>query len=150
MTASPADRTADNTAVVPVTMLEQQFGEPDLVSLRQAVAAHSDNAGLTRSQVYQLTLVAYELATNAVRHGGGAGTLILWRSDGSVWCRVSDQGPGLPSDYQLPHRPPEPGAMGGRGLWLATQLSDALHIDNTTTGATLTARMHIIARNGQT
>ena len=65
-----------------------------------------------------------ELLTNAVRHGGGLGTVALWSADDSVVCEVSDSGTGLPE--AVPEMPVRPAANqpGGWGLWLAEELTD--------------------------
>src|SRR5690349_7412786 len=85
--SSPPGRTPDG--------LEQRFDATNLVSLRSAVAAHGSALGLAARQVDDLVLVAHELASNAVRHGGGGGRLRVWRVDGSVYCEVADVGGGF-------------------------------------------------------
>src|SRR5262249_60052438 len=54
------------------TSLDQLFDSEGLYGLRSAVAAHGSAFGLSEPSVSDLVLVAHELATNAVRHGGGA------------------------------------------------------------------------------
>lgn len=124
-------------------LLEQEFTESELVPLRRAVTAHGDTEGLSAERVDHLALVAYELATNAVRHGGGRGRLRLWKADDAIHCQVTDEGLGLPADH--PHTPPTPdvGAVSGRGLWLALQLSDSLDLSSGPTGATITATLRL-------
>jgi anti-sigma regulatory factor (Ser/Thr protein kinase) len=85
-----------------------------------------------------MVLVAHELATNAVRHGGGRGRLRLWASDGRLWCEVSDGGPGLSDPFRIGTAPPAPTMPGGRGLWIVRQMSD-LTISTTTAGTTIEA-----------
>jgi anti-sigma regulatory factor (Ser/Thr protein kinase) len=85
-----------------------------------------------------MVLVAHELATNAVRHGGGGGRLRLWATDGRLWCEVSDNGPGLPQPALAGTALPAPNTLGGRGLWIARQMSD-LTITSTTAGTTIIA-----------
>ena len=41
------------------------------------------------------TAYSSELATNAVRHGGGSGRLRLWTDDQVLVCEVSDTGAGI-------------------------------------------------------
>ena len=86
-----------------------------------------------------VVLVVYELATNAVRHGGGHGRLNLWRENNQFVFRVSDDGPGL-ADPRAGMEPPAPNMSGGRGLWIARRLS-ALNIDTGPRGTTVTAAM---------
>ena len=45
---------------------------------------------------------------NHLRHGGGPGTLRIWREDGAVVCEVRD--------------------AGGRGLWMVNQLCDLVQL----------------------
>jgi anti-sigma regulatory factor (Ser/Thr protein kinase) len=108
--------------------LEQLFDATNLVSLRSAVAAHGGALGLDDGQVEDLVLVAHELATNAVRHGGGTGRLRMWRASGTVFCEVADAGDGFP--YARPQHRPDLGATGGRGLWIVARLVDQLHVDS--------------------
>ena len=114
--------------------MQQRFEAGTLVSLRSAVAAHGSALGLADGRVEDLVLVAHELATNAVRHGGGAGRLRLWRVDGSVFCEVTDAGAGFvfPSADRL--RRPDLGAFGGRGLWIVVRLVDHMRVNSGNAG----------------
>lgn len=112
--------------------LEQRFDSTNLVSLRSAVAAHGSALGLAVTRVDDLVLVAHELASNAVRHGGGSGRLRVWRVDGSVYCEVADVGGGFP--YTPPERLPSLSATGGRGLWIIAHLADRIRVESGTTG----------------
>jgi anti-sigma regulatory factor (Ser/Thr protein kinase) len=86
-------------------------------------------------RVDDLVLIAHELASNAVRHGGGSGRLRLWRDDYRVICRVSDGGRGIAS---VAEELPGPRSEGGRGLWIARRLA-AVRIDTGPGGTTVTA-----------
>jgi anti-sigma regulatory factor (Ser/Thr protein kinase) len=123
-------------------LLDLSFSEAELVSLREAVAAHADSAGLSRSRVEDLVLIAHELATNAVRHGGGSGRLRLWKDGDTVFCRVTDEGPGLPSLVQ-PMTRPDPGSAGGRGMWLVTRFADRIEIQRNGQGGDVTAEVYL-------
>jgi serine/threonine-protein kinase RsbW len=69
-----------------------------------------------------------ELLTNAVRHGGGTGRVVLRHTDGSVVCEVSDTGEGLITGW-VPHGvKPAADQPGGWGLWLAEELTDTLEV----------------------
>jgi anti-sigma regulatory factor (Ser/Thr protein kinase) len=109
------------------------------VALRAGVAAYASEQ-VEAEQVEDVVLVVYELATNAVRHGGGRGRLHIWPDRGRIVCRVSDTGPGLTDAETRGIEPPPLGAAGGRGLWIARRLS-ALHIDTDPRGTTVTATM---------
>ncbi|WP_155368715.1 ATP-binding protein [Catellatospora vulcania] len=131
----------DSLPVDAVLLLELPFTETELVGLRSAVAAHASEAGVPADRVEVLVFVAYELATNAVRHGGGSGRLQLWAAADVVYCRISDEGPGIPAGVEGKVRP-EPGSPGSRGLWLVRTFAESMHITaggGRSAGATVTA-----------
>src|SRR5262245_66661497 len=106
-------RAADGRAA----RLDQSFDREALVALRSAVAAYGGSLGLRGERLEMLIVVAHELATNAVRHGGGRGRLLLWRDGDRVCCRVTDDGPGLDRpDVASWSSPPPVQVEGGRGL----------------------------------
>ncbi len=109
-------------------LLDQAFDRDSLVSLRSAVAAHASALGTPQETVEHLVLAAYELASNAVRHGGGRGRLRLAVAGGTLRCTVADDGPGFPDSAQAGRARPDPGASGGRGLWLARCVSGRLDV----------------------
>jgi anti-sigma regulatory factor (Ser/Thr protein kinase) len=119
--------------------LDQRFDRDDLYSLRAAVAAHAVHLGAHPERVRHLVIIASELASNAVRHGGGRGRLRLWTADGTLRCEVTDEGPGLVDPDRAGRTSPSPLAPGGRGLWVVRQLSDTLTIDSSAGGTTVTA-----------
>ena len=123
--------------------LDQAFDVDGLVALRSAVAAHADRLGLPASRVPELVLVAHELASNAVRHGGGRGRVRMWRDGTSVICEIRDSGPGLAAPRPDGYGRPAVDALGGRGLWLAQTLCDAFALESTETGTVATASMQL-------
>ena len=120
--------------------LDQTFDLDNLVALRSAVAAHADRFGLAERRVQELVLVAHELASNAIRHGGGHGRVRLWRADGAITCEISDDGPEWPPPDEQFGRPPVD-ALGGRGLWLAYHLCDRFEVRSRSTGTVALATM---------
>ena len=119
--------------------LEQEFDARSLYSLRSAVAAHAAAAGLSPGQVYDVVLVAHELAANAVRHGAGRGRLRLQAADGLLTCQVSDDGPAAGSgDETAEYGTPWP-VEHGHGLWVIGQVTDEFTIDRGPAGTTATA-----------
>lgn len=78
-----------------------------------------------------------ELLTNAVSHGGGSGRVELWRENGAVVCEVIDQGAGLA--VPRPDHPDRPKVdePGGRGLWLAGELTDSIDVRTGSDGTTV-------------
>jgi anti-sigma regulatory factor (Ser/Thr protein kinase) len=121
--------------------LDQTFDLDSLVALRSAVAAHADRFGLPERRVQELVLVAHELASNAIRHGGGHGRVRLWRADGAVTCEISDTGPEWPSPSSDRFGRPPVDALGGRGLWLAYHLCDRFEVRSGSTGTVALATM---------
>jgi anti-sigma regulatory factor (Ser/Thr protein kinase) len=127
------------SAASPGLLLEQAFDDDSLYSVRAAVAAHV--ADLTDGRVVDtMVLIAHELASNAVRHGGGTGRLRLWVADDALHCEVSDSGAGLENPAAAGQHLPGPSLPGGRGLWIARQLSE-LHIAASPVGTTVTATL---------
>jgi len=89
------------------------------------VTSCAATAGLADGRLEDFVMAVNELLTNAVRHGGGSGHVALWRENGSVVCEVVDQGNGLAESH--PDRPALD-ELGGRGLWLAGELTDTIDI----------------------
>jgi anti-sigma regulatory factor (Ser/Thr protein kinase) len=106
--------------------------------LREAVDRLGRRYGLARRAVQELVLIANELATNVVRHGGGTGRMWLWCQDSTVYCQVADRGGGMAHPERAGTMPVEPGALAGRGLWIIRQLCDRLHIASGPGGTTIT------------
>jgi anti-sigma regulatory factor (Ser/Thr protein kinase) len=111
------------------SLLSRAFGLSDVTTLRHAVSRHAAAAGLAGQRLQDFVLVVNELITNAVRHGGGRGHLRLWCRDGVIWGEVTDRGPGMSGTAVDGHRLPPVSSVGGRGLWLARRMSDAITID---------------------
>lgn len=111
---------------------------PALAQLRHAVTRHGQQFGLADGPLNDLILIANELATNVVRHGGGVGRMWLWHVDGCVYCQVADRGPGLRDPHDAGHKPSDPNALTGRGLWLIRQMSHQVQIDTNAQGTTVT------------
>lgn len=126
-----------------VELLDQRFDRDSLVPLRNAVAAHASRLGVAAEQVEYIVLVAYELASNAVRHGGGHGRLRLIADDGMIGCAVTDEGGGFRDPEQAGLLRPEPTASSGRGLWLVRCLADSVEISVDDVGTTAVARFAI-------
>jgi anti-sigma regulatory factor (Ser/Thr protein kinase) len=137
------DRTTDTAREIPLPrafprlLFEQGFDEDSLYSVRAAVAAHVSTVA-TAQIVDIMVLIAHELASNSVRHGGGTGRFRLWVTDLALHCEVSDGGTGLKDPALAGATLPPPSLRGGRGLWIARQLSE-LVITTSATGTTVTA-----------
>ena len=82
-------------------------------------------SGLDRGD--DLILAMSEIVTNSIRYGRGRRELRVWTDRETVTCEVSDDGNG-PADPLIGYRPPRPDTIGGRGMWIAQQLCDALAV----------------------
>jgi anti-sigma regulatory factor (Ser/Thr protein kinase) len=105
-------------------LLDLRFTSADLPMLRLRVATAAAAAGLDEERCDELVLAVYELACNAIVHGGGGGNLLLTRAGDAVHCQVSDDGPGFAGA----------GTRRRGGLWLAGQLTDGVEIDDSPVG----------------
>jgi len=102
------------------------FSAWQLHEVRTTVEKALSGRGYERERVEDVVLAVNELATNAVEHGSPEAQLSLWTGRDGLLCEIDDAGtlrdplPGL----QAPH-PAEPR---GRGVWIARQLCDTLHM----------------------
>ena len=129
-----------------VISLDQTFERGGLYSVRAAVAAHASSLGASYTQVGHLVLIASELVTNAVTHGGGSGRIRLWRENSHVHCEISDQGTGIPETTDLGHGRPPAASQSGRGLWVARTLANEVNIVTGPAGTTVTVSMVVAKR----
>jgi len=125
-----------------VAAVDEPFDKDGLYALRATLAAHAGRLGAPPAMIERLLIVAGELATNAVRHGGGSGRLRLWRTGDELRCEVSDHGPGI-ADPDVGHQLPGPTATSGRGMWICRRLCDDLIVDGDHHGAAVTAVLRI-------
>lgn len=117
--------------------LAQDFTAEELPSLRHAVHDSARACGLAGDALDDFVVAVHELATNAIRHGGGRGRIDLRRDGDTLLCDVIDHGPGFPGAVPTPAGLPSPQAPGGRGLWLAQHLTDTLLITDSPGGVTV-------------
>jgi serine/threonine-protein kinase RsbW len=101
-------------------LLRREFGRGDLPLVRNLVAEGAITAGLAGSANAAFVQAALEIATNAVLHGGGNGSIELRLVDDELRCEVMDGGPGLPERSAM--------AAEGQGLRLAEALSGRLEL----------------------
>jgi anti-sigma regulatory factor (Ser/Thr protein kinase) len=120
--------------------VDQPFDADGLYALRATLAAYASRLGASEEVVERLVIVAGELATNAIRHGGGSGRVRLWHDDTTLHVQISDTGSGI-SDDTVGTLPPAPTSTGGRGLWICRNLAQQLIIEsgNRGRGASVTA-----------
>jgi anti-sigma regulatory factor (Ser/Thr protein kinase) len=114
------------------------FGLGELSEVRRRVATAAQRAGMDARGVADFVTAASEIAANSVVHGGGSGTLQLWREEGSLLADVQDR--GQIEEPLVGRLRPGPAQEGGRGLWLANQLCDLVQIRSGAAGTTV--RLH--------
>jgi anti-sigma regulatory factor (Ser/Thr protein kinase) len=117
-------------------LLVRAFSPAAVRPLRALVHGRLSAAGLRELPLSKFLLAIHEAVVNAVVHGGGSGRLWLWRHGDSLWCEISDDGPGLPADATTPTLPLDTEAGTGRGLWLISEVCTSLDITTAPTGGT--------------
>lgn len=103
-------------------------GVSGVAEVRRRVAEAAHEVGLSPERVASFIIAVNEIVINAVEHGGGTATVTLILDGRNFVVEVVDDGA---ADWQFsaPTAPPPPDQVHGRGLWLATKLSDALTVD---------------------
>ncbi len=102
------------------------FGAWALNEVRAAVGAMLDASGFGRDRADDVVLAVNEISTNAVEHGPGDAEICLWSDADGFVAEVHDRGvldnplPGLIAPHSAEPR--------GRGVWIARQLCDSLHV----------------------
>jgi len=134
-----ADKVNDvttNTASPPISgsQLDCAFDLKTLVEVRAQVKAYAQEAGLFNLRLYKFVIAANEVMTNAVHHGGGTGHVRVWRDGNRLCCEVSDHGSGMASGRSTGYERPEPGTIGGWGLWLTREICEVVAIATTENG----------------
>jgi anti-sigma regulatory factor (Ser/Thr protein kinase) len=118
-----------------------EFTRDELSAVRQLVGRETTAASLSAERGTDLVVAVSELAANSVLHGGGHGTLHVWRERGALLVEVRDRGtieqplvgrlrPGLEQE-------------GGRGLWMVNQLCDLVQIRSSPNGSGVRLRMNL-------
>jgi anti-sigma regulatory factor (Ser/Thr protein kinase) len=138
----PEDDDADDT------LLDRVFQHEDISVVRHAVQGLLTAAGFAGDRLQSFVLAVNEIITNAVLHAGGRGRVVLRPSGHSIWCTVTDSGPGIPPRYHHPPEVPEAFQVGGRGIWLAYRLCDEVTMATGPIGTTIGLRMALPGRNG--
>ena len=140
--ADPAAYYAEHNGVIaerPQAGVEQLTIFSDLAPMRAFVARHAAAMGVPATRLDDFILAVNEVATNAIRHGGGSAEVRLWATQRRVICEVSDS--GTISEGFLGFLRPDPHGERGHGLWIARQLCDLLEIHAGQPGTTV--RMHM-------
>jgi anti-sigma regulatory factor (Ser/Thr protein kinase) len=134
-----ADRLAEPLPEPAVPVFEFAFRGAEFASVRATVAEHATAAGLSTDRTGDLLIAVHELATNSVRHGGGAGRLRIWHEDGTLVCEVRDR--GRIDEPLVGRRRPAPLSENGYGVWIANQLCDLVQLRSTQSGTIV--RLHM-------
>lgn len=124
-------------------LLRQPFTGGSVRDLRHLVADHLARAGAAGDAAEDFVQAVNELVINAVCHGGGGGVLELRRVADTVVCDVIDNGTGR---TPLTVRAPQPAEPGGRGLWLAHQLTGSLLLTRRPDGVTASVTLCLDGR----
>jgi len=118
--------------------LTHRYNSWQLHEVRGLVATLAPELGFDPVRAEDLVLAVNEVATNAVEHGSPQAEIHLWATAGGLVCEVHDSGvlteplPGMVA--------PHPADPRGRGVWIARQLCDLLHVWRDRTGTHV--RMH--------
>ncbi|NMO88351.1 ATP-binding protein [Actinomycetospora sp. TBRC 11914] len=113
---------------------EQSFanGTATLRGIRAWTKRHGLEAGLDPERTEGLVLAVCELVSNSIEHGAGHGTLSWWVRPGRVVAQIDD--PGQMSTTTPGLRRPDVLSVRGRGVWMARQLCDLVHLWTTVGG----------------
>ena len=122
-------------------LLDRPFGRDDISVIRHEAQTRLVAAGFSGDRLQGFVLAVNEVITNVVLHAGGHGRVVIKMANGSVWCTVTDSGPGIPQRYLSPPDVPEAFEVGGRGIWLAYALCDEVTMATGPIGTTLGLRM---------
>jgi anti-sigma regulatory factor (Ser/Thr protein kinase) len=126
----------------PTTPVVLGFGPDDLADVRGMVSSWALAAGMSPDRRSELVTAVNEVATNSIRHGGGGGTLRLWKETGRLVCEVTDG--GRIEDLLADRRPPLVRSGRGYGLWISNQLCDLVQLRSTLAGSVV--RLHKAVR----
>lgn len=135
----PAEPFDEPLADPPTRAEELRFDADSLVKVREFVARAGLKAGLRPLRVADLVFAANEVASNSVRHGGGAGTAGVWSADGEFVCEVADR--GYIDEPLVGRERPAVHKASGRGLWLVNHLCDLVEVRSFDSGTVV--RLHM-------
>ncbi|OJF10579.1 hypothetical protein BG844_31410 [Couchioplanes caeruleus subsp. caeruleus] len=122
----------------PAEELAQDFDAETVTDVRHAVRRRAEKAGLAGDALEGFVIAVHELVANAVRHGGGRGSLRLRRDDDTLVCDVTDYGTGFPHGLPVAGGPPPANTPGGRGILMARHFTDSLLFSDGPDGVTAT------------
>lgn len=113
----------------------------DLAGARKSGTRYGRLLGLSDEQLTAVRLIITELATNSLRHGGGACVLAFWHDDGYLVCEVRDT--GRFDDLLGGRRPPRLDGCGASGLYVVNAVADLVRIYTSPAGTTIHAYLRL-------
>lgn len=102
------------------------FGPTELAAVRHLVTDQAVRTGLFPDRIDDFQIAVNEVATNAITHSGGPGSLRVWRETDRVVCEITS--PGQLLDPLAGRVPPPLESEHGRGLLLVHHLCDLVQI----------------------
>jgi anti-sigma regulatory factor (Ser/Thr protein kinase) len=123
----------------PADAVELPFRADTLQALRTFVAERARAAGIAGERIDDVVLAVHEIAANAVRHATGHGVLRAWEDGPKLIYEVRDE--GRIEQPLAGRRRPEPGQLGGYGLWVVNQLCELVQLRSFPGGNVV--RMHV-------
>lgn len=112
-----------------------------LAALRRVVQTEALVLGMTRERAWDLVMAVHELAMNSVVHGGGHGSVAIWRDGDAIACQVRDS--GVINDPMIGRSPPLPLGTSGRGIWIVRQLCDFVQVHSLPRGTLVRVSMSL-------
>ncbi|MEU9101953.1 sensor histidine kinase [Streptomyces sp. NPDC048361] len=126
-----------------VTDVQLGYASGQLRLVREQADAWVRRTVLNPVRRGDFVIAVNEAAANSLAHGGGSGTLRLWRTgSGTAVAEIRDGG-RLTDPLAGRHCPSLASSQGGRGLWMIHQLCDLVELRTHATGLTL--RLHMTA-----
>lgn len=111
----------------------------DLAGARAFAAKYARWFGFCTDDIADLQLIVNELASNALQHGRGPCTLLLWETGGQLVCQVRDS--GQLADPMAGRHPILPDCTHGCGLFVVNATADLVRIHTAPTGTTVQAHL---------
>ncbi|HWI95441.1 MAG TPA: sensor histidine kinase [Solirubrobacterales bacterium] len=111
------------------------YNRARLAAVRKRVKEAAEQTGIGPLKAADLVAAASELAANSVVHGGGTGTMSIWREGNYLLIDFEDR--GTIEEPLAGRLHPATDQRGGRGLWLANQLCDLVQIRSGALGTTV-------------
>jgi anti-sigma regulatory factor (Ser/Thr protein kinase) len=134
-TAGIMDAFAAPLSPAPDMAARHYFHLIDIGEIRRLVAERASDLSVPGNKIDDLVLAISEIATNSVKYGGGAGVMLMWTDAEGLQVEFQDTGHILEPLAGRRAAPAE--ALGGRGVYLANQVSDLVQLRSSRTGTTV-------------